>query len=65
METCYQGQSNHNDSDNVLSPVKPEEEHLVTRPLGMSWFLKVKDNGSYFEILDTKYFYKEKELTMT
>ena len=30
---------------NVLSPVKVEDEIEVSRPLGMSWVLKIKDNG--------------------
>ena len=32
---------------NVLSPVKVEDESIVTRPLGMRWVLKIKDNGRY------------------
>ena len=32
---------------NVLSPVKVEYESVVTRPLGMRWLIKIKDNGRY------------------
>ena len=32
---------------NILSPVKSEDESVVTRPLGMRWVLKIKDNGRY------------------
>ena len=32
---------------NVVSPVKLEDELGVTRPLGMRWVLKIKDNGRY------------------
>ena len=32
---------------NVLSPVKHEDESGVTRKLGMSLVLKIKDNGRY------------------
>ena len=32
---------------NVLSPFKVEDESVVTRPLGMRWVLKIKDNGRY------------------
>ena len=41
---------------NFLSPVKPEDEHCVTRPLGMRWVLKIKDNGRYHERLVAKGF---------
>ena len=33
--------------NNVLSPVKVEDEYVVSRPLGMRWVLKIKDNGRY------------------
>ena len=42
--------------NNVLSPVKPEDEHCVTRPLGMRWVLKIKDNGRYRSRLVSKVF---------
>ena len=32
---------------NLLSPVKVEDESVVTRPLVMRWVLKIKDNGIY------------------
>ena len=32
---------------NVLSPVKKEDKSAVTRPLGIRWVLKIKDNGRY------------------
>ena len=44
--------------NNVLTPVKTEDEHCVTRPLGISWVLKIKDNGRYHAILVSKGFLK-------
>ena len=41
---------------NVLSPVKEEDESSVTIQLGMSWVLKIKDNGRYRERLVAKGF---------
>ena len=41
---------------NVLSPVKVEDESVVSRPLGMRWVLKIKDNGRYRERLVAKGF---------
>ena len=46
---------------NVLSPVKVEDESVVTRPLGMRWVLKIKDNGRYRARLVSKDSSKEKE----
>lgn len=40
---------------NLLSPVSKEEKK-VTRPLGMIWVLKIKDNGRYKERLVFKGF---------
>ena len=39
---------------NVLSPVKVEDESVVTSSLGMCWVLKIKDNGRYRSSLVTK-----------
>ena len=41
---------------NVLSPLKPEDEHYVTIPLVMCWFLILKDNRRYRSILVAKVF---------
>ena len=41
---------------NVLFPVKVEDEYVVTRPLGMRWVLKIKDNGRYRARLVSKGF---------
>ena len=41
---------------NVLSPVKVEDELVVSRPLGMRWVLKIKYNGRYRERLVAKGF---------
>ena len=41
---------------NLLSPVKPEDELGVKRTLGMSWLLKIKDNGRYHSRLVSKGF---------
>ena len=41
---------------NVLSPVKVEDESVVTRTLGMRWVLKIKDNGRYHARIVSKGF---------
>ena len=41
---------------NVLSPVKVKDEQEVSRPLGMRWVLKIKDNGRYRSRLVSKGF---------
>ena len=41
---------------NVLSPLKLEDEFGVTRPLGMRWVIKIKDNGRYRARLVSKGF---------
>lgn len=42
--------------NNVLSPVKQEDEPGVTIPLGMCWVLKIKYNGRYQSRLVSKGF---------
>ena len=41
---------------NVLSPVKVKDEQEVSRPLGMRWVVKIKDNGRYRAMLVAKGF---------
>ena len=39
---------------NVLTPVDLEEEYSVKRPLGMIWFLNIKDDGRYRALMVDK-----------
>ena len=47
---------------NVLSPVNVEDESAVTRPLGMHWVLKIKNNRRYRERLVSKGFLQREEI---
>ena len=60
MEGSYQVLTKKHGRKDFLTPIERSNESLVTRPLGMKWVFKIKDDGIYCSLLVSKvYLHKE------